>query len=323
METNKKIKKRKLSIKKLTIFIIICCIIVCFVILFSGEEKMVKSRYDKILLIGIDAMDPKVTDKLMSEGMLPNFLRLKEIGSFSKLSTVLPAESPVAWTTIATGTNPGKHGLFDFVTRNPENYLLEVSITKQKSKYSTKFESPIGASYGSIVTKDIKFEKALEIVSTLLIYAKDNGITEFELTAAPVVYENKPNQNLDFAMLWLGFKYSLHYISSAIKLNKDEDIISRFQPTVRRNIRKTFRDSDIRVEINERYNQFYPILLSNKARHNVKPTHSLEELISLKELLPNHLKLFMLYYKDIPIAGSSMLYQANSPKQGILVLVEM
>ena len=171
-----------------------------------------------------------------------------------------------------------------------------------------KFESPIGASYGSIVTKDIKFEKALEIVSTLLNYAKENGITEFELTAAPVVYEDKPNQNLDFAMLWLGFKYSLHYISSAIKLDKATDIISRFQPTVRRNIRKTFRNSDIRVEINERYDQFYPILLSNKARHNVKPTHSLEELIRLKELLPNHLKLFMLYYKDTPIAGSSMFF---------------
>ena len=64
----------------------------------------------------------------------------------------------------------------------------------------SKFESPIGASYGSIVTKDIKFEKALEIVSTLLTYANVNKITEFELTAAPVVYEDKPNQNLDFAM---------------------------------------------------------------------------------------------------------------------------
>jgi len=204
---------------------------------------------------------------------------------------------------------------FDYHAKDKFNFNHLIFVEKNEivallpgSLRGTKFESPIGASYGSIVTKDIKFEKALEIVSTLLIYAKDNGITEFELTAAPVVYENKPNQNLDFAMLWLGFKYSLHYISSAIKLNKDEDIISRFQPTVRRNIRKTFRDSDIRVEINERYNQFYPILLSNKARHNVKPTHSLEELISLKELLPNHLKLFMLYYKDIPIAGSSMFF---------------
>ncbi len=156
METNNKIKKRKLNLKKLTIFIIICIIIVCFVIFFSGEEKMVKSRYDKVFIIGIDAMDPKVTNKLINEGMLPNFLRLKEIGSFSKLNTILPAESPVAWTTIATGTNPGKHGLFDFITRNPENYLLGVSITKQKSRYSTKFESPVkGIPFWSI-TSDAK-----------------------------------------------------------------------------------------------------------------------------------------------------------------------
>jgi len=158
METNNKIKKRKLNAKKLTIFIftIICIIIVCFVIFFSGEEKMVKSRYDKVLIIGIDAMDPKVTNKLISEGMLPNFLKLKEIGSFSKLKTVLPAESPVAWTTISTGTNPGKHGLFDFITRDPKTYLLEVSITKQKSKYSTKFESPMKGIPFWRITSDAK-----------------------------------------------------------------------------------------------------------------------------------------------------------------------
>lgn len=184
----------------------------------------------------------------------------------------------------------------------------EITALLPGAMIGNKFESPIGASYGSIITQDIKFNKALEIISTLLKYAEENGIKEFELTAAPVVYENKPNQNLDFAMLWLGFNYSLHYISSAIKLDKDEDIISRFQPTVRRNIRKTFRNSDIRVEINDRYDQFYPILLENKAKHEVKPTHSLEELLRLKELLPKNIKLFMVYYKDVPIAGSLMFF---------------
>ena len=158
METNKKIKKRKLNAEKLIIFIIICIISVYFVgnIFFSREEKMVKSRYDKILLIGIDGMDLEVTNKLMSEGMLPNFLKLKEIGSFAGLNTVLPAESPVAWTTIATGTNPGKHGLFDFVTRDPKTYLPEVSITKQKSRYSTKFESPMKGIPFWRITSDAK-----------------------------------------------------------------------------------------------------------------------------------------------------------------------
>lgn len=168
------------------------------------------------------------------------------------------------------------------------------------------FESPIGASYGSIVTKDIKFNKSLDIVKTLIEYGKANNWKEILLTSAPRIYEKYPNENLDFAMLWLGFKYDLHYISSAIRLNPDEDIISRFQQTVRRNIRKTFNNSDIRVEINNRYDQFYPILLENKARHGVKPTHSYEDLLRLEELLPDNLKLFMLYYKDKPIAGSSV-----------------
>lgn len=170
------------------------------------------------------------------------------------------------------------------------------------------FESPIGASYGSIVTKDIKFSFAMELVSALLEYGRNNGIKEFMLTPAPIIYESYPNQNLDFAMLWQGFRFSLHYISSAIKLDKERDIISRFQSTVRRNIRKTLKNPDIRVEINERYDEFYPILLKNKARHDVKPTHSYEDLIKLKTLLPENLKLFMVYYKDKAIAGSSMFF---------------
>jgi hypothetical protein len=174
------------------------------------------------------------------------------------------------------------------------------------------YESPVGASYGSIVTQDIKFAEAMDLVSLLLDYGRNNGIKEFVLTSAPMVYERHPNQNLDFAMLWQGFNYSLHYISSAIKLEKDIDIISRFSRTTRRNVQKSLENTDIHVEMNERYDEFYPILIENKARHNVKPTHTLEELISLSKLLPDNIGLFMVYYKDIPIAGSSMFFVNDS-----------
>ncbi|MCO6472718.1 MAG: GNAT family N-acetyltransferase [Melioribacteraceae bacterium] len=170
------------------------------------------------------------------------------------------------------------------------------------------FESPIGASYGSIVIGDYKFKYVMEIISTLLDYGKANNYKEIILTAAPMIYETYQNQNLEFALLWQGFSYELHYISSAIKLDKERDIIQRFQPTVRRNIRKTIKNPDIRVEVNDRYDQFYPILLENKARHNVKPTHSYDDLLKLKQLLPNNLMLFMVYLKDRPIGGSLMFY---------------
>lgn len=170
------------------------------------------------------------------------------------------------------------------------------------------FESPIGASYGSIVTKDVKYAKAQDIIDCLLAWGKESKLKGFDLTAAPMVYEVNPNQNLDFAMLWRGFNYSLHYISSAIKLKKDEDIISRFCQATRRNVRRSLENPDITVEINDKYDEFYPILLENKARHDVKPTHSLNDLLRLKELLPDNLKLFMVYYKGRPIAGSSMFF---------------
>jgi predicted N-acyltransferase len=170
------------------------------------------------------------------------------------------------------------------------------------------YESPIGASYGSIVTKDVKFAEAMEILSSLLDYGRKNGIKEFELTPAPMIYETHQNQNLEFAMRWLGFNYKLHYISSGIKLNKGDDYLLRFTPTTRRNIRKTFHIPEMRIEINERYDQFYPILVENKAKHDAKPTHSYEDLLRLKQLLPNNLKLFMVYLGDKPIGGSLMFY---------------
>lgn len=200
---------------------------------------------------------------------------------------------------------PGKFK-FDhliFVEKGNIKALLPGTVTKENI-----FESPVGASYGSIVTKDIKFADTMEVVSALIDHAKKNNFKEIVLTAAPMIYENHPNQNLDFAMLWQGFNYSLHYISSAIKLDKNSDILERFSPTIRRNIRKTIKDFNLRVEINERYDEFYPILIENKNRHNVKPTHSFDDLIKLKELMPDKLKLFMVYLEDKPIGGSLMFY---------------
>ncbi len=199
---------------------------------------------------------------------------------------------------------PGKFK-FDhlmFVEKNKIKALLPGRLT------NGLFESPVGASYGSIVTGDIKFAEAMELVSALLDYGKKNGIKEFELTPAPMVYETYQNQNLDFAMLWQGFSFKLHYISSAIKLDKNRDIIERFSPTIRRNVRMSLKNSSIRVETNERYDEFYPILVENKAIHNVKPTHSYEDLLRLKELMPDNLKLFMVYLDDKPIGGSSMFF---------------
>ncbi|MEM3370375.1 MAG: alkaline phosphatase family protein [Candidatus Woesearchaeota archaeon] len=141
------------GIQTIKIFIFLLLIISCLILFLTLKnpiffEKKNKSgsmagNYTKVLIIGIDAMDYKIVNELMREGKLPNFLRLSKLGSFSALETTIPPETPVAWTTAATGVNPGKHGVIDFIIRDPNTYLPEISITKQKFKNGLIFESPI------------------------------------------------------------------------------------------------------------------------------------------------------------------------------------
>ena len=82
----------------------------------------------KVIVLGLDGLDPFIVKKLIDAGRAPNFKRLAEMGSFRQLATTMPALSPVAWSSFITGLTPGGHGIADFVTRDPENYLPVFSI---------------------------------------------------------------------------------------------------------------------------------------------------------------------------------------------------
>ncbi len=73
----------------------------------------------KLIILGIDGMDPQLLRRYMAEGKMPNFSRLAATGSFRLLSTSIPPQSPVAWSNLITGMNSGGHGIFDFIHRDP------------------------------------------------------------------------------------------------------------------------------------------------------------------------------------------------------------
>ena len=83
-----------------------------------------------VIILGLDGLSPELIEPMMAEGKLPNFARLKEMGSYSRLGTTNPPQSPVAWSTFATGRNPGRHGVFDFLRRKPGSYEPDVSLTR-------------------------------------------------------------------------------------------------------------------------------------------------------------------------------------------------
>jgi hypothetical protein len=136
-------------------------------------------------------------------------------------------------------------------------------------------------------------------------YCREHAVERALLTPAPFIYQKVISQNIDYALAYRGFTFDKHYISHAIRLDS-RDFVSAFQSTARRYIHKHLREQSLRVEMSEDYESFYPILLKNKARHGVKPTHTLEELLRLKKLLPGNLALFLVYKGSKPIAGSLM-----------------
>jgi len=82
---------------------------------------------ERVIILGFDGMEPSFVEKWMGEGKLPNMARLVAQGGFRKLATTNPPESPVAWASFVTSSNPGKHGIFDFLRRDPETYFPDLA----------------------------------------------------------------------------------------------------------------------------------------------------------------------------------------------------
>lgn len=73
---------------------------------------------NRTLLIGLDGATFRVLDALMTNGTMPHLARLCAAGVRAPLTSVVPALTPPAWTSLMTGRGPGRHGIFDFFRKD-------------------------------------------------------------------------------------------------------------------------------------------------------------------------------------------------------------
>jgi predicted AlkP superfamily phosphohydrolase/phosphomutase len=95
----------------------------------------------RVIVLGIDGMDPNLLREYMSRGEMPNFSHLAQSGSFAELATTFPPQSPVAWSTLMTGEDPGVTGIFDFIHRDPSSLTPYLSTSVIDPP---RFQLPIG-----------------------------------------------------------------------------------------------------------------------------------------------------------------------------------
>lgn len=101
----------------------------------------------RVIVLGLDGVDPHTVDLLMSEGKLPNFAKLKTDGAYGPLLSQKPLLSPVIWTTVATGKTPDQHRIGHFVAINPQTgEQLPVTSQMRKSKALWNLLSDAGRS---------------------------------------------------------------------------------------------------------------------------------------------------------------------------------
>ncbi|MCP4860334.1 MAG: nucleotide pyrophosphatase, partial [Planctomycetes bacterium] len=100
--------------------------------LLTGAGK-IKGDNKRLVIIGFDGMDPRLAQRFMDEGRMPNMKALAEEGSFGPLQSSYPSMSPVAWSSFSTGVDASRHNIFDFITRDPCTYLPILSSTEINS----------------------------------------------------------------------------------------------------------------------------------------------------------------------------------------------
>jgi len=132
---------------------------------FTVGNPYKNAKVRRVVILGLDGMDPGIATKFMREGRMPNFQKLAERGVFRPLDTSVPSMSPVAWSTFATGVDASQHCIYDFLTRDPCTYapmLSSTDIVAAKRVLNIgRYVIPLGKARMKLLQKSQHFWKLL------------------------------------------------------------------------------------------------------------------------------------------------------------------
>jgi predicted AlkP superfamily phosphohydrolase/phosphomutase len=140
---------------------------------FRALRRAIRSRHlrgpaqiKRAIVLGLDGLDPVLAKRFMDDGLMPNFSKLAEEGSFKPLQTACPSMSPVAWSTFATGVDASRHNIFDFLGRDEKTYFPILSSTRitnpEKSIRLGRYTVPIGKPSIRLMRKSKTFWSVLD-----------------------------------------------------------------------------------------------------------------------------------------------------------------
>ena len=125
------------------------------------------ASHRRVVVIGIDGLDPNMVVAMIEKGVMPNVVAmLAQGGSFARLETSIPPQSPVAWSNFITGMDAGGHGIFDFIHRDTSSYLPVFSTSRVSEPERTlrigSWNLPLSAGKTELLRKGEAFWQILD-----------------------------------------------------------------------------------------------------------------------------------------------------------------
>jgi predicted AlkP superfamily phosphohydrolase/phosphomutase len=120
----------------------------------------------KTFLLGLDGMTLKTVEPYVRKNLLPNFKKLMAQGAYGVLHSTIPAITGPGWVSLATGKNPGKHGVYEF--RKREGYEAKL-ITKNTSPYAEPIWSILSRSAKNVIINNMPFTYPPDEVNGIMI----------------------------------------------------------------------------------------------------------------------------------------------------------
>jgi len=177
--------------------------------------------------------------------------------------------------------------------------LVTMAVSDIDGKMVAK--SPYGASYGGFIfSKTMNYNDSKEILELFKNYLLEKKINKVIIVPPIDVYYKYYSGTFVFAMLEVGFKFINSDITSVVYLVKEN--LMNFNSRAKRAYKKSLK-FDLDIKYDAKVDDFWFLMLKTFKKHGVPPTHSLNELLYLKEMFLQDIKFSVVYYKNAPVAG--------------------
>jgi hypothetical protein len=187
-----------------------------------------------------------------------------------------------------------------------ENLIGVMPLAIEEEGDQTVARSPYGGSYGGIVSQyDLPFRYADDMVTALLDYLRDLGVDRVRIRPTPREQQTSPSCYQEYHYYASGLEIADREVTCVADLGRVEEEVSElYESRCRRAVQKARRKGVTVNEDVDNIQAFHEMLVDTLDRHGKRPTHSLDDLERLFDLVPDKLRLSLATLEGDPIAGT-------------------